>query len=179
MASLSEQRAAVNICFLLEISGFSWCSVQRILTEDLGKKRVVAKFVPRALTDNQKECRVETCCALKQQLETDPDFLSKVIAGDESWCYGYDPKQMVIKKNTSYNNYLTMGLNLASANVTSTENYTFENNIIEQSFYYNPEYNPLVVLFKFGNLFRNITEDFDYPGKFGVATKIRKSAQLL
>ncbi|KAJ8961663.1 hypothetical protein NQ318_021261 [Aromia moschata] len=40
-------------------------------------KRVAAKFVPRALTDNQKECRVETCRALKQQLETDPDFLSK------------------------------------------------------------------------------------------------------
>ncbi|KAJ8958255.1 hypothetical protein NQ318_017398 [Aromia moschata] len=72
-----------------EISGLSWSSVQRILTEDL--KRVAAKF-PRALTDNQKECRVETCRALKQQLETDPDFLSKVITGDESWCYGYDPE---------------------------------------------------------------------------------------
>ncbi|KAJ8949971.1 hypothetical protein NQ318_002379 [Aromia moschata] len=47
---------------------------------------------PRALTDNQKACRVETCRALKQQLETDPDFLSKVITGDESWCYGYDPE---------------------------------------------------------------------------------------
>ncbi|KAJ8934238.1 hypothetical protein NQ318_000004 [Aromia moschata] len=57
MASLSEQRAAVKMCFLLE-----W---------------VVAKYVPRALTDNQKECRI--CRALKQQVETDPDFLSKVL----------------------------------------------------------------------------------------------------
>ncbi|KAJ8952642.1 hypothetical protein NQ318_020957 [Aromia moschata] len=89
-ANLSEQRTAVKFCFLLEISGLSWSPVQRILTEDLGMKRVAAKFVPRALTDNQKECRVETCRALKQQLETDPDFLSKVITGDESWCYGYE-----------------------------------------------------------------------------------------
>ncbi|KAJ8955879.1 hypothetical protein NQ318_005427 [Aromia moschata] len=66
---------------LSEISGLSWSSVQRILTGDLGMKRVAAKFVPRALTDNQKECRVETCRALKQQLETDPGFLSKEFHG--------------------------------------------------------------------------------------------------
>jgi len=27
---------------------------------------------------------------MKDQLKTDPDFLSKIITGDESWCYGYD-----------------------------------------------------------------------------------------
>jgi len=25
-------------------------------------------------------------------LENDPNFLSRVITGDESWCYGYDPE---------------------------------------------------------------------------------------
>jgi len=29
---------------------------------------------------------------MKDQLKTDPDFLSKIITGDESWCYGYDPE---------------------------------------------------------------------------------------
>ncbi|KAJ8944261.1 hypothetical protein NQ318_013673 [Aromia moschata] len=43
---------------LSEIRGLSWSSVQRILTEDLGMKRVAAKFVPLALADNQKECRL-------------------------------------------------------------------------------------------------------------------------
>jgi len=32
-----------------EISGLSWSSRQRILTEDLNMKRVSAKFVPRML----------------------------------------------------------------------------------------------------------------------------------
>jgi len=27
---------------------------------------------------------------MKDQLKTDPDSLSKIITGDESWCYGYD-----------------------------------------------------------------------------------------
>ncbi|CAH1989376.1 unnamed protein product [Acanthoscelides obtectus] len=48
-------------------------------------KRVAAKFNPRALTDNQKEPRAETCPALAQQLESDPNFLSKIITG-------YDPE---------------------------------------------------------------------------------------
>jgi len=39
-------------------------------------KRVAAKFVPRDLTDTQKERRIEACRDLKQHLETNPDFLS-------------------------------------------------------------------------------------------------------
>ena len=44
---------------VLEKSGVTWSSVQRILSEDLGMRRVVAKFVPRMLTAPQKQSRVE------------------------------------------------------------------------------------------------------------------------
>jgi len=27
---------------------------------------------------------------MKDQMKTDPVFLSKIITGDESWCYGYN-----------------------------------------------------------------------------------------
>ena len=39
-----------------------------------------------------KNTRLTLCQELKNQIESDPDFLSKVITGDESWCYGYDPE---------------------------------------------------------------------------------------
>jgi hypothetical protein len=29
---------------------------------------------------------------LKEQVRNDPDFLSKVVTGNESWIYGYDPE---------------------------------------------------------------------------------------
>jgi hypothetical protein len=29
---------------------------------------------------------------MKEHLEIDPDLFSKVITGDESWCYAYDPQ---------------------------------------------------------------------------------------
>jgi len=50
------------------------------------------KFVPRLLTQNQKNTRLTLCQELKNQIESDTNFLSKAIMGDESWCYWYDPE---------------------------------------------------------------------------------------
>ncbi|PNF36434.1 hypothetical protein B7P43_G15893 [Cryptotermes secundus] len=58
---------------IVELSGVTWSSVQRILTEDLGMKRVAAKFV-RLLTAEQQEGRVEACCALKEESQNDQNF---------------------------------------------------------------------------------------------------------
>jgi len=68
------------------LTGVSWISCQRILTEELHMKRVAAKFVPRLLSEDQRASRLEVCHEIKDHLKTDPDFLSKIITGDESWC---------------------------------------------------------------------------------------------
>ena len=52
-------------------------------------KRVAAKFVPRLLSEDLRVSRLNVCREMKDQLKTDPDFLSKIITGDESWCYGF------------------------------------------------------------------------------------------
>lgn len=79
-------------------TGISWSSCQRILSEDLHLRRVAAKFVPRLLTQEQKTIRMNVCQDLKTKIARDPNFLNKVITGDESWCYGYDPE---IKQESS------------------------------------------------------------------------------
>lgn len=66
--------------------------VAEILTEKLGLRRVAAKFVPKVLTAEQKERRLHICDELQATSENDPDFLKKIITGDESWVYGYDPE---------------------------------------------------------------------------------------
>ena len=43
---------------LCEMSGISWSSIQRMLSKDLHMGRVAAKFVPRLLTDEQRERRL-------------------------------------------------------------------------------------------------------------------------
>jgi len=35
---------------------------------------------------------VDACRELKEHLEIDPDLFLMVIAGDESWCYAYNPE---------------------------------------------------------------------------------------
>jgi len=71
-------------------TGYGTC--QRVLTEELGMHRVAAKFVPRILTADQKQQRVNVCTDLRQLASDDETFLSRVITGDESWVYGYDPE---------------------------------------------------------------------------------------
>jgi len=74
------------------LTGVPWNSCQRILTEELQMKRVAAKFIPHLLSEDQRANRLDVCHEMKDQLKTDPDFLSKIITGDGSWCYGYDPE---------------------------------------------------------------------------------------
>jgi len=74
------------------LTGGLWSSCQRILTEELHMKRVAVKFVPRLLLEDQRANRLDVCGEMKDQLKTDPDFLSKIITEDESWCCGYDPE---------------------------------------------------------------------------------------
>lgn len=70
----------------------SFYAVQSILTENLNMRRVSAKFIPKLLTDQQKQHRLEVSQDLINRAETDPDLLNRVITGDESWVYGYDPE---------------------------------------------------------------------------------------
>ena len=72
--------------------GISKDSAHAILTQDLGMRKVSAKFVPRLLSEEQKQVRLDIAQDLLQTTDDNPDYLNTVITGDESWVYGYDPK---------------------------------------------------------------------------------------
>jgi hypothetical protein len=61
-----------------------------ILTENLGMHQIAAKSVPRLLTDDQKQKRVDVSQELLDQANDDDNFLKNIIRGDETWVYGYD-----------------------------------------------------------------------------------------
>jgi len=84
-----RRRTIHNLC--AEV-GIGYGSCQRILTEQLNMHRIAAKFVPRVLTQNQKEIRVAICQELKETLKNDPTLLLNVVTGDESIVYAYDPE---------------------------------------------------------------------------------------
>ena len=82
----------VTINELADSVDVSFGSMQAILTSTLGMRRIAAMFVPRLLTNDQKEQRVEFCEDLLQRIQEDPPFTSRLIIGDQTWVYGYDPE---------------------------------------------------------------------------------------
>jgi hypothetical protein len=66
--------------------------VRKILTEDFGMRKVPAKMVPRIFSDGQKQGQLGVCSDLSLQLAKGNNFLDRVIMGDESWCFQYDPE---------------------------------------------------------------------------------------
>ncbi len=65
--------------------------IQQILCDDLIKRKLCARFVPHALTREQREHRVSYSEDILQMISYQPDFLDKVVTGDEMWCFAYDP----------------------------------------------------------------------------------------
>jgi hypothetical protein len=55
---------------------------------------IAAQFVPRLLTDDQNQWSINVCLELWENGNEDPTFMSisRIITGDESWIYGYDPE---------------------------------------------------------------------------------------
>jgi len=70
--------------------GISIGSCHQIFTEKLQACHVSAKFVPRLLTDNQKENRVDISQKLLANVNGNENFLKSIVTGDETWVYGYD-----------------------------------------------------------------------------------------
>ncbi|KAJ4426510.1 hypothetical protein ANN_27324 [Periplaneta americana] len=71
--------------------GISVGSVHNVLHKHLNMHYVYQKLVPKMLSAEQKETRMTLAGDMISMADEDGDFLNKIIAGDETWCYLYDP----------------------------------------------------------------------------------------
>jgi hypothetical protein len=68
-----------------QATGISLTPVFRILTKDLQKRKICARWVPHCLTAEQKQKRLETATLLKQRFKVeDQAFLYRIVAIDET-----------------------------------------------------------------------------------------------
>ena len=72
--------------------GISTGSIHTILTEGLNLRKVSAKFVPKMLTEQQKELRKEIAEDMLDCANHDLEFIPTIITGDKTWVYGCDPE---------------------------------------------------------------------------------------
>ena len=81
-----------SVRMISEAVGISVGTVDTILTNDLKLHKVCAKFVPKILSRDQRQIRVECCTDILQMIEADFKFLNNIVTCDESWVFTYDPE---------------------------------------------------------------------------------------
>ncbi|UYV68865.1 hypothetical protein LAZ67_6001340 [Cordylochernes scorpioides] len=80
----------ITVRELAEDLNISIGSCHSIFINDLGMRRVAAKFVPKLLNCDQKQQRMNIANEMLDSVRDDPNLLQRVITGDEAWVYGYD-----------------------------------------------------------------------------------------
>ncbi|UYV76126.1 hypothetical protein LAZ67_13002673 [Cordylochernes scorpioides] len=92
ITDLIKENLRTTLLDLEQDTGISKTTIGRIVTEDLKLKKTPAKFISRFLTNVQNLCRLATCEDMLERTRTDPEWKDKIITGDETWVYGYDPE---------------------------------------------------------------------------------------
>ncbi|UYV64884.1 hypothetical protein LAZ67_3002276 [Cordylochernes scorpioides] len=92
ITDLIKENPRTTLLELEQDTGISKTTIGRIVTKDLKLKKTPAKFIPRFLTNEQKLCWLATCENMLEMTRTDPEWKDKIITGDETWVYDYDPE---------------------------------------------------------------------------------------
>lgn len=83
----------ITIKYLAKILKISFGSIQSILTDSLGFKKVSARWVPRMLTEENKNRRLEISKRNLEMFQRDSDqFCRRVVTMDETWVHHFDPE---------------------------------------------------------------------------------------
>ena len=90
-----RQYRHLTVCEVAEEVVICRSSCHLFLTDELKMRHVAAKFVPRLLTDAQKEYCVTVSQELFDCSTAHENFLKNVTTGDEIWVYGYDVETKV------------------------------------------------------------------------------------
>lgn len=70
--------------------GISKTQCHVILTDILDMKRVASRMVPKTLNILQREHRKMVATEMLANVDSDPNFMKRIITGDETWVYEYD-----------------------------------------------------------------------------------------
>ena len=89
----------ITIRYIAETMGISYGSVQSVLTDVLGMRKLLARWVPRMLTPDQKLTRLQISRQLLDRFQADPaDFTKRLVTQDETWVHHFDPESKVQSK---------------------------------------------------------------------------------
>ena len=91
ISQLLPQNRHLSLRMLADEVNIGKDTVRKTVVEDLWKWKICLRFVPHSLTQEQKDWRSAACWDLIATAGSDPDLFMKIITGDETWCFAYDP----------------------------------------------------------------------------------------
>jgi len=83
----------LTIRHIAETTDIHATTAYQIVSDNLGMKKVSARWVPRMFTNEQKQNRVDVCTDLLCRLQAQPQiFLDRIVTQDETWVHHFVPE---------------------------------------------------------------------------------------
>lgn len=93
VSQMLEKDRRYTLRELAAVTDLSVWRIHQILHKDLGMRKVCARWIPRILTDEKKQRRVELATDFLRQFRQKGDaFLNNIITADETWVYHFEPE---------------------------------------------------------------------------------------
>ncbi|UYV75096.1 hypothetical protein LAZ67_12002454 [Cordylochernes scorpioides] len=89
ITDLIKENPRTTLLELEQDTGISKTTIGRIVTKS---KRLLQNSSQDSSPMRKKLCRLATCEDMMEMTRTDPEWKDKIITGDETWVYGYDPE---------------------------------------------------------------------------------------
>ncbi|KAJ8950454.1 hypothetical protein NQ318_010332 [Aromia moschata] len=86
IGKLNHEDRRLSIRGLAEITGIEKECVRQILHESFNMRKVCAKMLPKLLTPEQKESRMNICAGILNNIDTDPDTYQKIYVYRDYCC---------------------------------------------------------------------------------------------
>ena len=97
--NLVREDRRVTIDEIANEVGISHGSAFSILSEDLRLSKLSARWVPKALQENQLIQRADLSLAILSKMEANEAiFFKRCVTGDETWIYQFDPENKIQSK---------------------------------------------------------------------------------
>lgn len=100
---LTDRRLSIR--FIAHQLNINRQAATAILTEQLGLRKLCGKMVPKTIMEYQKQHRKSICQDIANRVKSEPEFLQRVITGDEICFYEYDAESETVpteEKNPKY-----------------------------------------------------------------------------
>ena len=93
VANLIKEDPRITIGKLSDELAIGRNAIESILHDELHLVKMSAHWIPKLLTCEQKTARQETCSILLKRFNQEgPNFLERIVTGDESWVNYYEPE---------------------------------------------------------------------------------------